>query len=160
MTFDIFEAINYYRNLGAPSDQGALINLLKEVQAESNDHLSLTQVNIIAKELAIKSTFILGIIKRFPSLHLENTHDLLICNGMNCAKKVNFVGFIEKTYGKNLGKINLKYVNCMRQCLNGPNFVFDGETYNHATIKDLEAIINQNKQSCEIFTGLFIYQYS
>ena len=145
MTFDIFEAINYYRNLGAPGDQTALINLLKEVQAECNDHISLTQVNLIARELEIKSTFLLGIIKRFPSLHLENTHDLLICNGMNCAKKTNFANFIEKTYGKNLGKINLKYVNCMRQCLDGPNFIFDGEAVHHASIKDLETIINQNK---------------
>lgn len=145
MTFDIFEAINYYRNLGAPGDQTALINLLKEVQAECNDHISLTQVNLIARELEIKSTFLLGIIKRFPSLHLENTHDLLICNGMNCAKKANFVSFIDKTYGKNLGKINLKYVNCMRQCLDGPNFIFDGEAVHHASIKDLETIINQNK---------------
>ena len=35
MSWELTEAINYYRSQGAPGDQNALRNLLSEVQAES-----------------------------------------------------------------------------------------------------------------------------
>ena len=34
MNWNLEEAISYYRSMGAPSDQNALIGLLKEIQRE------------------------------------------------------------------------------------------------------------------------------
>ena len=47
MNWDIQEAISYYKTQGAPADQNALVNLLREVQEESG----LTRLRLVSPEV-------------------------------------------------------------------------------------------------------------
>lgn len=131
MVWDFEEALEYYRRQGAPSDQTMLVNLLKEIQKEEGG-IPAYLVQETAKAYSIKETFLLAIIRRYPSLRLKDTHCLEICCGPNCPKKADLAGFTEKTYGKNPAGFTVRYVNCMRMCGKGPNIRWDGQIYHGA----------------------------
>ena len=67
------EMLDYYRRQGAPGDQTALINLLKELQ-QTYGAVPQWAVAEIADAYRIKESFILAVVKRIPSLRLQNTH--------------------------------------------------------------------------------------
>ena len=72
--WDITEAIAYYKRQGAPSDQNALTALLKEVQQENGGSVPAYSVAAMAEQLQVKESYLLAIIKRIPSLRLQDTH--------------------------------------------------------------------------------------
>lgn len=132
MAWNIKEAVAYYHNQGAPADQTALISLLREVQKESGGRIPLSALPQIAEGLAVKESFLQAVIKRIPSLQLSDTHCLEVCAGGFCGKGTGLAEFIEKTYGKNPEKFELRYVPCMFRCGKGPNIRWDGQLYNKA----------------------------
>ena len=67
------EMLSYYAKQGAPGDQTALVNLLKELQ-QTYGGVPGWAVSQAAAYYRIKESFLLAIIKRIPSLRLENTH--------------------------------------------------------------------------------------
>src|SRR5699024_2756172 len=67
------EAIIFYRNAGATGDQQLLIELLREVQRENGGTIPQIWISEIADGLGIKYTFLNALIKRYPSLCLEDT---------------------------------------------------------------------------------------
>lgn len=132
------EMLDYYRRQGAPGDQTALINLLKELQ-QTYGAVPQWAVAEIADAFRIKESFILAVVKRIPSLRLQNTHLLQICAGPNCGKHTALAAEAEKLC--KLKGVELKYMGCQRMCGKGPNIKFDGKLYHKATVELLQELL-------------------
>ena len=118
------ELLDYYRRQGAPGDQTALVNLLKELQ-QTHGAVPKWAVGEIAEEYNVKESFILAVVKRIPSLRLQDTHLLQLCAGPNCGKHTALAAEAEKLC--KLKGVELKYIGCQRMCGKGPNIKFDGK---------------------------------
>lgn len=129
MVWSFEEALAYYKSLGAPKDQSALVGLLKEIQRESGGAIPKAALESVASAFCIKESLLLALIRRIPSLRLAERHVLEICAGPNCSKHAALAALGEKLQG---GGITVKFVPCMRQCGKGPNIRWDGTLYNHA----------------------------
>ena len=138
MAWDLEETIEYYGSLGAPREQNALVNLLKEVQQESGSVPKWT-VEKIAAAYGVKDSLLLALIRRMPGLRLENTHTLEICAGPNCSRHRALAEAAENLSGK----IAVKFVPCMRLCGKGPNIRWDGKLYHKADQALLKKLIEQ-----------------
>ena len=132
------ELLAYYRKQGAPGDQTALVNLLKEVQSV-HGAVPMWAVGEIAACYGVKESFILAVIKRIPSLRLQDRHLLQLCAGPNCGKHTQLAAEAEKLC-KRKG-IELKYMGCQRMCGKGPNIKFDGKRYHKATVELLQELL-------------------
>ena len=126
MAWDLNEAMEYYARQGAPSDQSAVIGLLKEIQQEQGS-VSKADLGRMAEYYKTKEGLFLALIKRLPGVRLGNTHVLEICGGPNCSKRAKLADFAETLTG-----VTVKIVPCMRQCGKGPNIRFDGRLHNGA----------------------------
>lgn len=143
MTWDLKEAIRYYETQGAPGDQNALTNLLREVQQEHGGRLPSWVLPEIAETYGIKESYLQAIIKRIPSLRLENSHCLELCGGPNCSKRARLAAFVEQTYGPKPKQFTLRYTGCMRMCGKGPNLKWDGKVYNGADEALIRKLVEQ-----------------
>ena len=126
------EAVSYYMGQGAPSDQTALTELLREIQREHGGSIPAQLLPRTAELLGTKESFLRAVIRRIPSLRLSDSHLLELCAGPNCPKRKDLAGFVEKTWGKEPKGFTLRYVPCMRMCGKGPNIRWDGTVYNGA----------------------------
>ena len=132
------EILDYYRRQGAPSDQTALVGLLKELQ-QTYGAVPKWAVGEIAEEYKVKESFILAVVKRIPSLRLQDTHLLQLCAGPNCGKHTALAAEAEKLC--KLKGVELKYMGCQRMCGKGPNIRFDGKLYHKATVELLQELL-------------------
>lgn len=138
MSWDLNEAIAYYRSQGAPGDQNALRGLLSEVQSEQGGAIPQYLLPQIAGELGVKESFLTAIIRRIPSLRLADRHVLEICAGPNCSRRGQLAQLAEQYRSR----VEVKFVPCMRQCGKGPNLRFDGKLYNGADAQLLAGLID------------------
>ena len=141
MDWNLQEAISYYKTLGAPKDQSALVSLLREVQQESQDGIPMAAVEEISGIYAIKETYLLAVIKRIPSLRLKNDHCLELCAGQNCGKHTALAAYAERLHTASGKKFILKLVPCMRMCGKGPNIKWDGKLYHQADVVLLQQLL-------------------
>ena len=132
------ELLDYYRRQGAPGDQMALVNLLKELQ-QTHGAVPKWAVAEIAEEYKTKESFILAVVKRIPSLRLQDSHLLQLCAGPNCGKHADLAAEAEKLC--KLKGVELKYMGCQRMCGKGPNIKFDGKLYHKATPELLQELL-------------------
>ena len=132
MSWTLTEAMEYYKRNGAPGDQNALLQLLREIQQEQGSGIPSYMVGEIARNYDIKESLILALIRRIPSLRLEDKHCLELCAGPNCGKHTHLLSCAESLL-KQGHPFELKTVGCMRQCGKGPNLRWDGKLYNRAT---------------------------
>ena len=132
------EILDYYRRQGAPGDQTALVGLLKELQ-QTYGAVPKWAVGEIAEEYKVKESFLLAVIKRIPSLRLQDTHLLQLCAGPNCGKHTALAAEAEKLC--KLKGVELKYMGCQRMCGKGPNLKFDGKLYHKATVELLQELL-------------------
>jgi len=130
MAWELKDAAAYYKKQGAPSDQNALISLLREIQEEFGS-IPSGLLPETAALLGTKESFLRAIIRRQPRLRLENTHVLELCAGPNCGKRTELAALAEQLCGGR-GNVTLKSVPCMRQCGKGPNLKWDGKIHNRA----------------------------
>lgn len=142
--WDVKEAVNYYKRQGAPGDQTALTALLKEAQQENGGSIPAYSVAAMAEQLKVKESYLLAIIKRIPSLRLQDTHLLEMCAGPNCGKRAELAALAE-TLCKANPKVTLKFTQCMRMCGKGPNLKWDGTVYNGADEALLRRLLTQGK---------------
>ena len=140
MEWKLHEAIAYYRSVGAPADQQALIGLLREVSKEYGG-IPRAILTDIAQSYGIKEGILLSLIRRVPSLRLAEGHLLEICAGPNCGKCVSLAACAEKLAAQ--GKCTLKYAPCMRLCGKGPNIRWDGKLYHKADEKLLRELVQE-----------------
>ncbi len=141
MEWNLQDALIYYKKLGAPSDQQALISLLREAQTENGGSLSQADLGQIAEFYQIKEAILLALIRRIPSLRLSDTHILELCAGPNCGKHTALADCAEKLQ-KEYG-YTLKYVGCMRMCGKGPNIRWDGKVYHGVTETRLKELVTK-----------------
>lgn len=137
------EALDYYRRQGAPNDQAALISLLREVQQEQGGSIPQALLQPMGKALGCKETFLMAVIRRIPSLLLDNTHTLELCTGPNCSKRGTLAAWIEHTDPKLLEGVMVRQVPCMRMCGKGPNIRWDGRLYHQADEKLLQSLLEE-----------------
>ena len=129
MSWNLEEAISYYKKLGAPGDQSAVISLLREVQTEFGG-IPRGLLPAMAQSLGTKEALLQALIRRIPSLRLQDSHTMELCAGPNCGKATALADFAQKACaGKSA---TLKFVPCMRLCDKGPNLRFDGKLYHKA----------------------------
>ena len=131
--------LRYYQTQGAPGDQTALVSLLREVQ-EMYGTVPKWTVEKAAADYGVKESFLLAIIRRIPSLRLEDTHLLELCAGSNCGKHTELAAAAEKLC-KRKG-VQLKFIGCQRMCGKGPNIRWDGKIYHGATEELLKKLLD------------------
>lgn len=136
------ELIAYYKRMGAPGDQSALVSLLKEVQ-QTYGGIPPYALSQIAEGMEVKESFLLAIVRRIPSLRLSDTHVLEMCAGPNCGKHTALSAFAEKHLGK---QVQIKYVPCMRMCGKGPNIKYDGKLYHGADESLLRRLTEEERE--------------
>lgn len=141
MSWNLDEALSYYKAQGAPQNQTVLVSLLREIQAESGGSISKYTLNAVAAAYGVKDSFLLAVIKRIPSLRLENTHCLELCAGPNCGKHKALAACAKELSSG--GQFTLKFTPCMRMCGKGPNLRWDGVLYHQATEDLLRTLAEQ-----------------
>ena len=141
MNWNLDEALSYYRKQGAPGDQTALVNLLREIQQEHNGKIPVPLLDEISRSYSIKVTFLLALIKRYPSLHLGDSHTLELCAGPNCGKHTALAEAAERLHAASGKAFTLKFVPCMRMCGKGPNVKWDGGLYHKANEELLQKLL-------------------
>lgn len=124
------EAVIFYQRQGAPSDQTALVNLLKEIQEDNGGSIPGYLLARMAERLQIKESFLRAVIRRLPSLRLQDQNLLELCAGPNCGKHKNLAAFAEAEAAK--AGVQLRFLPCQRMCGKGPNLRFDGKMYHGA----------------------------
>jgi len=143
MNWNLEEAISYYKKQGAPGDQSALTSLLREIQAENGGSIPAHSLEVVAQALAVKESLLQAIIKRYPSLRLENQYCLCLCAGPNCGKHAALAAYAEKLQKASGGSFTLKFVPCMRMCGKGPNIKWGGVVYHQADEALLKKLISE-----------------
>ena len=141
MDWNLQDALNHYQRMGAPTDQQALISLLREAQTGNGGALSRADLGRIADYYKIKEAILLALIRRIPSLRLSDTHILELCAGPNCSKCTALAECAEKLQ-KERG-YTLKYIGCMRMCGKGPNIRWDGKVYHGVTEDMLKELVKK-----------------
>lgn len=140
MDWDLKEAIDWYGKQGAPRDQNALVNLLREIQEENSGSIPKWMLPAIAEAYGVKESLLLALIRRYPRLRLADTHLLEICAGPNCGKHTSLADAAEQLRKKG---ITVKFVPCMRLCGKGPNLKWDGTLYHQADEALLKKLLQE-----------------
>ena len=143
MSWNLEEAAAYYQKQGAPADQTAVVNLLREIQRENGGSIPQYMLCRLAEVYGIKEGFFLAFVKRFPRLRLAETHCLELCGGPNCSKRAALAAFVEKNWGVRPEKFTVKHVPCMRLCAKGPNIRWDGKVYHQADEKLIQSLVEE-----------------
>ena len=141
MSWNLQEALEYYRRQGAPKDQNALKGLLREIQKEYGG-IPVELLDPIAQAYDIRGSLLVALIRRIPGLQVAYTHTLEVCGGPNCGKHRALWELAEHLC-KGRTDITLKQVPCMRLCGKGPNLRWDGEVYHTADEKLLRKLIKE-----------------
>ena len=145
----IREIIAYYQGQGAPQDQQMLIALLREAQDEMGGVLSQAVIEDIAQAMGMKSTMLLALIRRVPSLRMENAaHRLEVCGTCRAGAKLR--DEIEHTYGVKSGAacgagFSYHVTHCMKNCKNGPSIKWDGVLHSQADMRLVRALVGGQK---------------
>jgi len=142
----IREIVEYYRNQGAPQDQQMLIALLREMQESGGGVLAQAVIEEIAGMLGMKPTMLYALIRRVPSLRMDNAaHRLEICG--TCRAGARLRDEIERTYAVKSGGccepagFSYHVTPCMKNCKNGPSIKWDGALHSHADMELVRALI-------------------
>ena len=131
MNWTLEEALVYYKGMGAPGDQNALIQLLKEIQ-ENVGFLPGSMMKTAAEYYGIKEALLLALVRRVKTLRLGEGHLLEVCAGPNCGKSAHLAALAETLAKESGGKITVKFTPCMRLCGKGPNIRWNGQLHHKA----------------------------
>lgn len=142
MEWNLEEALAFYKKQGAPGDQTACLNFLKEVQKEQGA-IPGWMITRAAEAWNTKAGLLLALVRRIPSLRLADSHLLEVCAGPNCGKRTEIADFVEKTYGREPKGFTFRFCGCMRQCAKGPNIRWDGKVYHGATVELVKRLIEE-----------------
>ena len=133
------EALDYYRDAGAPSQQSALVELLREIQAEEG-LISDAALQAVCTAYGLRETFLNAIIARYPSLKTEQIrHRLVVCCGKSCGGRgsAKLLELLERNWGivsgQTVNGIACRTVPCLKHCGRGPNIQWDGTVYEGRT---------------------------
>ena len=143
------DALEYYREQGAPGDQQMLSALLREVQEMDGGVLRPHRLEAIAQSYETPPALLNALIRRIPSLRTaEAPHRLEMCQ--TCAKNRELAAFVRREYGVESGRISqrggfaFQLVNCMKNCKAGPSIRWDGTLYPRADERLLRELIEKS----------------
>lgn len=137
------EIIAHYRSQGMPLDQLMLPALLREAQEADGGVLTRQTLAEIASGLNLKETILLALIRRIPSLRLDDApHRLEICG--TCGKSRVLIEYIQKNHDPKACGFTLHVTGCMKNCRQGPSIRWDGMLYSHADGKLLDDLISSS----------------
>ena len=142
MAWNLQEAAEFYRRQGAPGDQTALTELLREIQREYGGSIPVFALEEAARELDIKSSLLLALVRRKPSLRLSGRHLLEVCAGRNCGRHAALAAAAEKLASE---KIQVRFMPCMRMCGKGPNIRWDGRVLSGADEALLHSLAEKSR---------------
>ena len=135
--WNLEETIGWYRKQGAPGDQTAVRELLKEVQNNFGGSIPKGILDTVAEGLSVKPSLLLAMIRRVPSLRLADTHVLELCAGRNCGRHTDLAKFAESLRSDSM---TVCFIPCQRMCGKGPNIRYDGKFYHGATEELLQEL--------------------
>ena len=135
------EALKWHKGMGAPGDQNALLELLREVQQAHDGAIPKALLPELALGLGVKESYLLAVIRRFPSLRLTDSHVLELCAGPNCGKAAALAAAAEKLCAQK--GVKFSYTGCMRMCGKGPNLKLDGKLYHRADPEMLQKLLEE-----------------
>lgn len=138
----IREILSYYHRQGAPQDQNALIQLLREVQQECGGSVPVCLLAPISESLGTKPALLNALIRRIPSLRLGDSHTLELCAGPNCGKHPALAALAEELV-RGRQDVKLTFTPCMRMCAKGPNLRWDGTLYHKADETLLRSLLQK-----------------
>ena len=145
---DLHDTIQYYRAQGAPGDQQMLIALVREAQEEMGGVLSRSALAQIAQAVGWKENTLCALIRRVPSIRLEDAPNRLeICG--TCKKGAALRAYIEDRWGVRSGEscpsggFSYHVTPCMKNCAKGPSVRWNGQLYPQAGISTLEELIGK-----------------
>ena len=131
MEWNLDEAIAYYKRQGAPADQTALRNLLREIQQERGG-ISEPDLEQLVTAYNTPRGLFLALIRRTSGLRLLQNHTLELCAGPNCGKSRALAEAAQRLCDAAPEKVTLRFVPCMRLCGKGPNLKLNGKLYHRA----------------------------
>ena len=149
----IQEILHYYGSLHDKESQENVVSMLRELQ-EVDGYLSPEIKALAAKTIGVQTSFIQGIIKRFPTLkEAPYHHEIILCSGARCGNKGGhaLIQTIEKALGMDgpglspNGAVYLKIRNCLKQCRTSPNLYIDGKLYSNVQLSEIVEIIKDLK---------------
>ena len=136
------ELISHYISQGAPSDQQMLIMLLREAQEAGGGTLSLETLRTIAEACRIKESILTALIRRLPSLRLNDApHRLEICG--TCGKSHILIEYIQKNHDSKALGFSLHVTGCMKNCRQGPSIRWDGTLHSRVTPEILNKLFTE-----------------
>ena len=144
MNWTLEEALAYYKRMGAPGDQNALIQLLKEIQ----EHMGCVpgpMVTAAAEFYGIKEALLLALIRRVKTLRLGAGDLLEVCAGPNCGKSAHLAALAETLAKESGGKLTVRFTPCMRLCGKGPNIRWNGQLHHRADESLLRRLAGSEK---------------
>ena len=149
-TETIREIVEYYRDQGAPQDQQMLIALLREMQESGGGVLAQAAIEEIAGMLGMKPTMLHALVRRVPSLRMDNAaHRLEICG--TCRAGARLRDEIERTYAVKSGGccetagFSYHVTPCMKNCKNGPSIKWDGVLHSRADMELVRSLVGKQK---------------
>lgn len=142
MAWDMAEAIAYYKKQGAPGDQNALVALLREIRQEQG--LTARTLGALAPALGVKESYLMAVVRRYPSLRPAEEPVLELCAGPNCGKSTALAALAERLAAKS--GVTVRKVSCMRLCGKGPNLKWKGRLYHRADPALVEKLLKGEKE--------------
>lgn len=137
------DALDYYREQGAPGDQQMLAALLREVQELSGGVLAQETLSEISRRYEVSPVVLSALIRRVPSLRAQDAPHLLeICS--TCAKGRPLAEFAQKACAAH-GGFRFRMTPCMKNCKAGPSIRWDGQLYPRADVQLIRRLIEKGK---------------
>ena len=149
----IEEILSYYSSLQDKEYQENIVSMLRELQ-EVAGYLTPELIELSANTAGVKTSFIQGIIRRFPTLkEAPYRHEILLCSGARCGSKggAALILAVEKAFGMNGpglspdGSSFIRIRNCLKQCRTSPNMIIDGKLYSNFQLSDIPGMIQKLK---------------
>lgn len=141
--------INEYK-----AEQGSLIPILQDIQAEYN-YLPQKAMEYVAKKLVIPEVQVFGVATFFKSFSLKprGKQQIHVCMGTACHVRgsKNVLGELERKLGIKAGdttpdgEYTLETVNCVGACALGPVVVENKEYHGQMTPIKVETLLNGKK---------------
>ncbi|MBS6644234.1 MAG: NAD(P)H-dependent oxidoreductase subunit E [Clostridiaceae bacterium] len=141
------EIFTYYEKDCDMANTEKLLPLLREIQ-EAKGYIPESVKQMISERLALKSTYIDAVIKRYPSLKEQPyLYEIRVCTDGRCSSKgaLTVLHEFEILLNVQKGQVtkdNLFYLNtcqCIHNCAKGPNVLVNDKLYSQVT----PAMVNQ-----------------
>lgn len=145
------EILNYYKGLSGRLSQEAIVAMLRELQ-EVYGCIDPVMQEMAAEAAGVKASVIQTILKRYPSFKEAGyTHEIILCTGINCARKENFTLLQQLKEKLELDadgisknkKVCVRTRSCIKQCRTAPNLLVDGRSCTSRNVEEILKLVSE-----------------